>query len=121
MAYSIPTFNITCRAYTGGDITAPPRETNVACNLAWGKRVNVPSTGGTGAVGVPLMTMQLLLPLTADIRGRDSATGSDMVEVPQGSGRYYRVTFCDHIGYGFPNEHKCAILEQNVPFKTPDV
>jgi len=120
MPYVIPTFNITCNLWTNRIQSVPPRVAAAPCNLAWGKRVNVASTGGTTEVGVPLLTMTLLLPATVDIRGFKSATSSDLCEVPAGSGRYYIVWWADYIGYGFPNAHKGAVLEASSPFKTPD-
>lgn len=88
-------------------------------NLAWGKRVNVPSTGGTASLGYPLMTMQLLLPPLTDVRGDASFVAADVVEVPSGSGRYYRVVFVDDFGKGFPNEHRGAIIYQASPWPVP--
>lgn len=120
MPYTTPTFNLTCNIYTSADHTVPPRVSGAICNLAWGKRVNVPSTGGTGSIGVPLITMTLLLPPHTDIRGTSSTTGGDAVEVPAGSGRYYYCAFADLIGAGFANAHKGATLQQEIPFKTPD-
>lgn len=118
--YILPTFNLTCNVFTGGITTSPPRISGLVCNLAWGKRVNVPSTGGTGIVGVPLMTMVLLAPSGSDIRDRVSVGGPDAVEVPSGSGRFYDVAYCDNIGMGFTNEHRAAVLQKKPPFKTPD-
>lgn len=120
MPFQLPVFNLKCRAWSNQDMTFPPRVTNVDCNLAWGRRVNVPSTGGTGFLGVPLVAMQLLVRSTADLRGQTSTTGSDAIEVPSGSGRYYICYYVDYLGMGFPNEHKCAIISQFFPFKTPD-
>lgn len=120
MGYTLPTFNLQCNIYTNG-LYPVARLTNVPCNLAWGRRVAVPSTGGTSFVGVPLMTMTLLLPLGTDVRGTHQAPGFDTIEVPAGSGRLYWVMFADNIGMGFPNEHKAAILQQQTVFKSPDV
>lgn len=78
------------------------------------------STGGTGIAGVVVSTMTLLLESTADVRGLPSSTGSDIVEIPAGSHRYYECWMCDYIGYGFANEHKGAIVRQLPTFKTPD-
>jgi len=121
MPYQEPTYNLTCNIFTSGVITDPPRVTNAPCNIAWGKRVNVPSTGGTGFVGIPLMTLTLLLPSEVDIRGSASVGGFDAVEVPAFSGRYYICVFADFIGQGFDNEHRGAVLQQRAPFETQDV
>lgn len=120
MPISPPTYPILCNLYTSDDPLGTLRVFHAPCNLAWGSRVNVPSTGGTSAIGVPLVTTQIIVPPTTDIRGASSTTGSDACEVPAGSGRWYTVVYADFAGLGFPNVHKNAILQQHVPFKTPD-
>jgi len=122
MAFQLPNFNILVNiwSYSGGLPSGPPRVSDAPANLAWGKRVSTMSTGGTSSIGVIVSTMTLLLESTTDIRGVNATTNSDWVEVPSGSGRFYRVWYADYIGYGFPNQHKGAILYQGNPFKTPD-
>lgn len=117
MPYRVPTFNLQCNVKTNAGtlvVPVPPvfpyRLTDQACALVWGKRVNVASTGGTTAQGVPLQTISLLLPALTDIRGPASASGEDCVECPSGSGRWYCVYAMDDIGKGWPNEHRCAVL-----------
>jgi len=121
MPYVQPVYNSLCNIWTGGNPVGAPRVVDARCNLAWGRRVNVASTGGTALVGIPLVAMTLLLPRNTDIRGRTSTTGEDAVEVPSGSGRYYLCCFVDNIGMNFANEHRGAIIQQMDPFKTPDV
>lgn len=117
--YTIPTFNLTCNLWTGGNPVGPPRLSPV-CNLAWGRRVNVASTGGTTTLGIPLVTMSLLLPALTDVRGPFGPSGEDACEVPAGSGRLYHVVWVDDIGKGFANEHRCAVLEMySVPEPMP--
>lgn len=111
MPFVVPSFPITCNVWTNGTgPPAAPRVSALACNLAWNKRVAVPSTGGTGVLGVPLFTMTLLVPKLSDLRGRLSAGGSDVVECPAGSGRIYECVYVDDIGKGFANEHRAALL-----------
>jgi hypothetical protein len=119
ISYSQPTFNLTCNVWRHGVPTTDPPALSPRCNLAWGKRVNVASTGGTGFIGIPLVTMQLLLPKLTDVRGPQCPTGDDTIEVPAGSGRIYTVTFVDDIGKGFLNEHRCAILQQGTGWPEP--
>lgn len=114
MAFRLPNFNLLCNisqppapGFPGIPI-GPFRITNQACQLTYGHRVNVASTGGTTAAGVITMTMNLLLPKLVDIRGPQSNTFFDMVEVPAASGRWYQVVFVDDIGKGFSNEHRTA-------------
>lgn len=118
--FVLPQFNLTVNIWrsTSNPATAPPDVISPG-NLAWGRRVNVPSTGGTGALGVPLMTMVLLLPALTDIRGDPGTTNADQVEAPAGSGRMYRVYFVDDLGKGFANEHRGAVLGHVLPFIVP--
>lgn len=117
MAFRLPTFNITCNIYTNEGTNPPvappvnpPRIAAQQCGLAYGERVNVASTGGTANQGIPLQTMNLLLPPLVDIRGPQDPGGLDMVECPAGSGRWYAVYFVDDIGKGYANEHRSASL-----------
>lgn len=122
MPFIQPVYNLTCNIWTGPifPTVGPARVTGAICNLAWGRRVSTMSTGGTGSAGIIVSTMTLLLEATTDIRGRSSTTHQDVVEVPAGSGRFYRCETADFIGKGFDNEHKAAVLMQVEPFKTPD-
>jgi hypothetical protein len=122
MAFQLPNFNLLVNIWTNTlpPVFNPPRVADARANMAWGKRVSSMSTGGTSSVGVIAQTMTLLLESTTDIRGYLSTTGYDIVEVPSGSGRYYNVYIADYIGYGFPNQHKAALIYQRQPFKTPD-
>lgn len=110
MPFILPSFPIVCNIFTNGVAPpAAPRLSDAPCNLAWGKRTAVPSTGGTNVLGVPLFTMTLLLEKETDVRGRLAAGGSDTVEVPAGSGRIYECVYVDDIGKGFANEHRAVI------------
>jgi hypothetical protein len=54
--------------------------------------------------------MNLLLPPFIDVRGPQDTVSFDMVEVPEGTGRWYQVTGVDDIGKGFDNEHRTASI-----------
>lgn len=116
MGFRLPTFNILCNIATGPPPAAPPpplppfRVPNQPCQLTYGRRVQVTSTGGTAAVGVLTLTMNLLLPALVDIRGPQDTVAPDAVEVPAGSGRWYAVVAVDDIGKGFANEHRTASI-----------
>lgn len=132
--FTIPTFNLGANLWTivTGDYTldtaGAPRVAATPCNLAYGVRVNVASTGGTAYPGIPIMAMNLLLQKGTDVQGPqcnvggivDSLTGmhGDYVEVPAGTGRYYIVGFVDDIGRGFANEHRTALIFA-LPFSWP--
>jgi hypothetical protein len=116
VAYQIPRMPITCDIFTP-DVpgvaaipTSPARLAGVRCNLAWGKRTNAATTGGTVSVGVLTSAVDLLLPARTDIRGPQDTTSFDMVCVPSGSGRWYQVTAVDDVGKGFANEYRIAVL-----------
>lgn len=116
MAYRLPTFNLLCNvsqpdfANTIMIPSAPYRLESQACQLTYGRRVQVVSTGGTAQVGVLVMTMNLLLPALTDVRGPQDIRSFDMVEVPAGSARWYSVVAVDDIGKGFTNEHRSASI-----------
>jgi len=118
MAFTEPTFNLVCNVFDHGTTTGP-RIVDLECNLAWGRRVNVATTGGTDTIGIPFLAMSLLVPAGSDIRGPQSAELPDNIECPSGSGRFYEVVFVDDIGKGFDNEHRCAMLQQSAPWPTP--
>lgn len=115
--YVIPQFPLTCNVWSWPAVdnfpTPPsgaPRVVACPCQLTYGKRVNVGSTGGTDFAGVLLQGISLLLPAKTDIRGPQDTVGVDAVEVPAGSGRFYQVIFVDDIAKGFANEHRTATL-----------
>lgn len=116
MAYRLPTFNIVCNISqppvlgTPSIPDGPYRLYHQECQLTYGRRVNVVSTGGTGEAGTLVLSMNLLLPPLTDVRGPQDIGGFDMVEVPAESGRWYQVTAVDDIGKGFSNEHRTACL-----------
>lgn len=110
MAYVQPTFNLIANIWRAGNPVINPPDVVADCNLAYGRRVNVASTGGTTLQGAPLIAMNLLMPQGTDIRGPQDTVGPDTVECPAGTGRYYGVFFVDDIGKGFANEHRTAAL-----------
>lgn len=116
MAFSVPSFPLLANISQPdslGDLRAPTppfREVDVPCNLAWGRRVNTMSTGGTGFSGVPVNCIDLLLPKLTDVRGPQDSVGPDLAEVPAGSGRWYQVTCVDDVAKGFTNEYRIAVL-----------
>lgn len=120
--YNIPTFNLVCNINTGGEFPGTFRLES-PCALAVFKKVGAVSTGGTGEIGVPLLTMWLLLPKLTDIRGPFINEGdgpADYVECPAGSGRIYLVAMVDDSGKGYMNEYRFAILQQqSMPIPQP--
>lgn len=119
MPYTLPSFNLSCDIYGNTVPGYPPnfptkvlRLAAVPCALVYGRRVNtlVPF-GSTGTSAIPMLGMSLLLPALTDIRGwQGVAVTPDIVEVPSGSGRWYRVPWVDDIAKGWANEHRFALL-----------
>lgn len=120
MAFVLPVFNLSVAIWHAPAV--PPvggPDVLTAGNLAWGRRVAVPSTGGTGTLGVVLFTMTLLVPAGTNCWGDPSLVTHNVVEVPHGTGRYYRVAVVDDLGKGFANEHRGLILVQALPWPHP--
>lgn len=116
MAFKLPSFNLLCNISQPdiqGEamIPSPPyRLADQPCQLTYGRRVQVASTGGTTEVGTLTLSMNLLLPKGVDVRGPQDIQSFDMVECPAGSGRWYQVFGVDDIGKGFSNEHRTASI-----------
>lgn len=65
--------------------------------------------------------MGIALPALTDVA---SARGlpfpfNDLIECPQGSGRFYEVLFVDDVGKGFANEHRIALVSKVLPWPIP--
>lgn len=107
MAYVVPAMPTAVNIWTNGvSVLLPPRVITV-CQL----RFN------------PALTAQnyvsLLLPAGTDVRGNYHSSGSDTVEVPAGSGRFYEVEWMDDTALGFTNVHRQAVCVWKAPFITP--
>jgi len=100
MAFSLPTFNLTCEIWTGSPLGLAPRLTS-PCNLSAGRRV----------VGTLQDTWQwLLLPAGTDIRDNFSTSLNDFVVVPAGVGGYWVVNAVYDVARGFANGYRAAAL-----------
>jgi hypothetical protein len=109
MAFSVPTFNLVCKIYTGpwpGVLRLSP-----FCNLATGRRVVWWGNGGNDSPTTLYgATPLLLVPPLTDIRDSSCGPTPDFVEVPALSGRWYVVQMVDDVGKGFPNEYRLATI-----------
>lgn len=112
MSFSLPSFPLTCEVYSGPWLTKVSRLTSV-CNLALGRRGQVfPISTNSGQENRTGPAYLLLPPLT-DVRDLNcSMSDNDLVEVPQGSGRWYAVLLVDDVGKGFSNEHRYCEIEK---------
>lgn len=107
MAWRLPTFNLTVNIWRNSGVppSGPPDEVTVG-NLTPGKRGV--DDAHTAAPGV----MYLLLPAGTDVRSFFTVGQSSAVEVPAGTGRYYKVEAVDDVAKGFSNEHRFCIITQ---------
>jgi len=114
MAFTLPDFNISVEIYNRTPFPPVTPRLTVMGNLAFSRRT-ARSTfeWNDNEFGI---LMYLLLPALTDVRDDSSFGGSaasaDIVQAPAGSGRFYLVTSVDDIGKGFPNEHRCALLQK---------
>lgn len=112
MAFQVPNFNLTVEVWTGPYLGKVSRGTSPA-NLAWGKRVQYAYQEIFTPEETPAsVAMLLLFPAGSDVRSLVSSGMGDVIEVPQGSGRWYGVVSVDDIGKGFANEHRAAVINQ---------
>ena len=121
MAFVLPTFNLTCDiGNVAFPLGGPARIVNEPCQLR-GPNPNNAINATAGTAG--FIAIVLLLGPLVDIRDPFNLpiNNGDYVEVPSGTGRYYRVAIVDDIGKGFPNEHRFAVLikVQGFPWPTP--
>jgi hypothetical protein len=116
MSFSVPSFPLSCNIWRNGNPTSNPPDVVSAGNLAWGRRVS--SYQGLFTAGQDLL-MTLLLPPGTDVRSPICPSGSDVAEVPAGTGRYYTVVNVDDIGRGFANQHRAAVLQALGPWPQP--
>lgn len=117
MPFVVPEFNLFCNISSiavgvpFGIPTPPYRLTHQECQLTYGLRVSMGVQGALSGEGYPTLLMCLQLPALTDIRGLQDSIKTDMVECPEGSGRWYMVYSVDDIGKGFENEHRTALME----------
>lgn len=113
MPFVVPQMPLLCDIYSGPWLSKALKQADVACNLAWGKRIQAAfAYGASDTSALHQCPMTLLLPALTEIWDGAGLTGddADIVEVPSGTGRWYCVFYVDDIGKGFPNEHRAAII-----------
>jgi hypothetical protein len=108
MAYPSPVFNLTCRIYQAMGTGPFPLAGGIvsSCQLRLNKPGIVAASGG----GAGVTGMLLLLPKGTDIRPSHLAVVADAVQVPDGSGEYYVVSWVNDVAKGFPNEYRLALI-----------
>lgn len=121
--YTLPTFNLTILIWRNANTPpGPPPDGTCDANLANGKRTTAfvitsfdPGVDDTESFGV----QQLLVPKGTDIRGVNSNTGPDWLEIPAGSGVYFTCRWVQYVAKGFANEHLLCWVNQTTPWIDP--
>lgn len=116
MAYSVPTFNLVAKVWSGTlPPPNPPRIPALICQLRY------PGKGSTAqdAANDWVFSPTILVPARSDLRDRFTLTGEDLVELPAGTGRMYRVVVVDDVARGFTNEYRFAMLFKWGAWPTP--
>jgi hypothetical protein len=119
--YRLPTFNLTCNIWHVPNQWPLPPDLVVMGNLTPGRRVTTQWWNWSQDVDLPSIFEMVLLPKLTDVRdvSNNPANNPDQMEVPAGTKRLYIVQFQYDIAKGFPNEHRCAIIQRINPFPTP--
>ena len=110
MAFVVPQFPLNINVWRAGNATSNPPDVTTTGNLSPGKRVTTASN--IGEVPPPAMLSELLFPKQVDIRGANQGAGSDTLEIPAASGRYYSCLQTEEVGLGFANHHRIAFVQQ---------
>ena len=109
MAFRLPAMPLFANIFVG-HVTPPllplVLRVNVACQLRYLKTAAIVAT----AFGPQASSILLLVPPGTDIRMTGPGTFGDIVEVPAGTGRYYRVFGVDDVAKGFANTYRAAVL-----------
>ena len=106
--YKIPDFGLTANVWSLWAIPTGAPRLVTSCNLAFGRNTRAISQGFSQPEPLTALTL-LLVPKGTDLRDyANTGTTGDTVEVPAGSGRYYRVCGVDDVAKGYPNEFRFA-------------
>jgi len=104
----------------------PPTVPPAAPSLTPPGQLRGPSihVSGEQFVGVGLFSFEaglptLLVNALTDIRDQFTAGGASIVEVPQGSGRFYDVVMVEDVAKGFLNEHRMALISKRGIWPAP--
>jgi hypothetical protein len=62
---------------------------------------------------------EVLLPSRTDVRDQLTSGGTDVIECPAGTGRYYTVGLVDDVARGFDNEYRLAYVYRAYVWTSP--
>lgn len=114
MSFHVPSFPLLCHIY-GGQGLGPPlpkavTQANVRCQLQMPRGERFLQTTSQGTVVI----MRVLLPKGTDVRAQTiDNPNPDALEIPAGTGRFYKVLAVEDVARGFPNEARAAIIAPN--------
>ena len=117
MGFSVPTFNLSVNLWRNPNTIASPPDRTFMANLAASRRNLLSDLGDLFFTGIPAPFAYLLCPKLTDIAGMwvIALAGTDCVEVPAGTGRFYQVITVEDVGKGFSNEYRSATICQMNP------
>ena len=116
MPFVVPAMPLLMSRWNAWDPTtslyATPDAVDVPCCISPGKRSMVSIRGDTDA-SLSDFAMEVLLPaLEKGCAGvHFPPRAADVLEIPQGSTRFYMVRYVDDIGKGFANEHRFFLVK----------
>lgn len=109
MAFVLPTFNLDYNLWHGPSVPpSDPVDATGVCQLR-GANHTAACVNPTSALAA--QAYALFGPLE-DVRDQNNPNGSDFIEIPAGSARYYQIMVVDDVAKGFTNEHRYAILNK---------
>jgi len=107
MAFSLPLFNVSFDAWTGGHVPAvdAPDSVDNPCQLYLNAKFPADQADGDPAFYTPTIFLRIPLLGYRPIRG-------DIVQVRPPTVDYYKVRWIQNVHIGFPNEYIAAAVEQ---------
>jgi hypothetical protein len=115
--FRVPAMPLVCNVWHAPN--APPAAPDIA-NLQCQLRGPAQHPSGLSSVFASVVaTPALLVTALTDIRDYANPNGTDTVECPAGSGRFYLIQMVEDVGKGFLNEHRFAALVKTGMWPVP--
>jgi hypothetical protein len=117
MAFTLPTFNVSVNVWDGAlDPTVDPPDLTLLANVSLGRRIMLFADANCwfnpeNGVALNMFIRIMMVPAGTNIKGRwwnftAGNSQSDWVEVPAGTGAFYKVLDVADMAKGFANEHR---------------
>jgi hypothetical protein len=118
MPFTLPNFNLTANIWRNGINVLNPPAVITPCYLSLGRRVlsgpdSTTFSNPTGGVGIDMLYRNMGVPALTDVRPAWTTGGPDTVEVPAGSGVYYKAQDVADMAKGHANEYRFCWLVWN--------